>query len=67
MPPDPERADAPHRWLANARADLAIARIPLPHGGLYEHLCFHAQQTAEKSIKAALLSRGADFPPTLNL
>jgi len=42
----------PRRWLENARADLALARSPLPLGGLYEHLCFHAQQAAEKSLKA---------------
>jgi len=67
MRPDPERADAPERWLANARADLALARVQLPPGGLYEHLCFHAQQAAEKSIKAVLLAQGVDFPFTHNL
>ena len=58
MPHDSDRADAPSRWLSNARADLAIARITLPPGGLYEQLCFHAQQAAEKSIKAVLLDFG---------
>ena len=67
MPHDPDRADAPDRWLANARADLALARVPLPPGGLYEHLCFHAQQAAEKSIKAVLLKYRIDFPYTHNL
>jgi hypothetical protein len=32
----------------------------------YEHLCFHAQQAAEKSIKALLLSRNIEVPRTGN-
>lgn len=67
MRPNPDRADAPERWLENARADLALARVQLPPGGLYEHLCFHAQQAAEKSIKAVLLAAGVDFPFTHDL
>ena len=67
MPRDSDRADAPSRWLSNARADLAIAGITLPPGGLYEQLCFHAQQAAEKSIKAVLLKMGVNFPFTHNL
>lgn len=64
MPRESERADAPGRWLENAVADLALAKAPLPLGGIYEHLCFHAQQAAEKSLKAVLLSRGMQFPFT---
>jgi len=67
MSPDPERADAPLRWLANARADLALARVPLPEGGLYEHLCFHAQQAAEKALKAVLHANGVEYPFTHNV
>ena len=67
MPPDNTRADAPERWLKNARADLALARVDLPPGGMLEHLCFHAQQAAEKSIKAVLLALGIDIPFTHNL
>ena len=67
MSPDPERADAPLRWLDNARADLALARVPLPEGGLYEHLCFHAQQAAEKALKAVLRANGVEYPFTHNV
>jgi len=67
MQPDSHRADDPANWLSNAYADLAIARIPLPQGGLYEHLCFHAQQAAEKSLKAVLLKMGVSFPFTHSL
>jgi HEPN domain-containing protein len=67
MPRDLDRADAPDRWLANAQADLALAKVSLPPDGLFEHLCFHAQQAAEKSIKAVLLKCRIDFPYTHNL
>lgn len=67
MQPDDTRADAPARWLDNARADLALASVALQPGGLYEHLCFHAQQAAEKSLKAVLLDSGVDIPFTHNL
>lgn len=48
-------------WLARARGDLALARVPLPEGGFYEDLCFHAQQAAEKALKAVYVSRGWTF------
>ena len=64
MPADSDRADSPERWIEYARADLAIARAPLPPGALYEHLCFHAQQACEKSLKAVLLHLEIDFPFT---
>ncbi len=67
MQPDKSRADAPARWLDNAGADLALARAGLPPGGLYEHLCFHAQQAAEKSLKAVLLHLGVNPPFTHDL
>ncbi len=67
MPPDTGRGDIPARWLANARADLALAKAPLPTGAMYEHLCFHAQQAVEKGLKAVLLKRGVEFPFTHNL
>jgi HEPN domain-containing protein len=33
----------------------------LPEGGFYEDLCFHAQQAAEKALKAVYVSRGWTF------
>jgi len=67
MPPEAQNADVPSIWMDNARADLALARIPLPEGVQFEQLCFHAQQAAEKSMKAVLLHRHVDFPFTHNL
>jgi HEPN domain-containing protein len=34
---------------------------PLPPGGFYEDLCFHAQQAAEKALKAIYVDRGWTF------
>lgn len=48
-------------WLARARGDLAIARMPLPDGGFLEDLCFHAQQAGEKAIKAVYIHYGLPF------
>lgn len=51
----PERKTIPgsaEDWFARARSDLAFARLPLPEGAYYEDLCFHAQQAAEKALKA---------------
>jgi HEPN domain-containing protein len=52
---------SPQEWPARARGGLALARAPLPEGGFYEDLCFHAQQAAEKALKALYLSRGWAF------
>jgi HEPN domain-containing protein len=41
-------------WINRARSDLALARAK-PEGVYLEDLCFHAQQAAEKAIKALLI------------
>ncbi len=43
------------RWLIFAEEDLKVAEIVLREG-LYNQACFHAQQCAEKALKAALLA-----------
>ena len=58
----------PLAWAARAEEDFILARTalrrkqPLTYGA-----CFHAQQCAEKYIKALLVSAGADFPKTHDL
>lgn len=58
----------PLAWVARAEEDflLAIAAVrrvpPLTYGA-----CFHAQQVAEKYLKAALVAQGQIFPRTHNL
>jgi HEPN domain-containing protein len=58
MPQDRPIPGSPQEWLARARGDLALARAPLPLGGFYEDLCFHAQQAAEKALKGVYLHYG---------
>jgi HEPN domain-containing protein len=48
-------------WISRARSDLALARAK-PEGVYLEDLCFHAQQAAEKGIKALLIWHGIEFP-----
>jgi HEPN domain-containing protein len=50
-------------WLRFALEDLDYARTGLQSQHLSAGVaCFHAQQTAEKSIKAVLVLEGADIP-----
>ena len=56
-------------WVAKAEGDYATAERELrvrdrPN---YDAVCFHAQQTAEKYLKAFLQERGVAFPKTHNL
>ena len=46
------------RWLAAAREDLAASRHTAA-GGFHAAACFHAQQAAEKAVKAVHFARGA--------
>ncbi|MGH8583081.1 MAG: HEPN domain-containing protein [Gammaproteobacteria bacterium] len=43
---------SPQEWIARAKDDLALAQVPLPEGGFYEDLCYHAQQAAERALKS---------------
>jgi HEPN domain-containing protein len=65
--PDREIPGSPADWLARARGDLALARVPLPEGALYEDLCYHAQQAAEKAIKAVYRASNLAFRYTHDL
>lgn len=61
-------ASNPLAWVERAEEDFVLARTalrrkqPLAYGA-----CFHAQQCAEKYMKALLISKGADFPKTHDL
>ena len=58
----PERGSPPD-WLRYATSDLRMAEAPPPSGVLLETLAFHAQQAAEKALKAALLHLTGEEPP----
>jgi HEPN domain-containing protein len=57
--------DVTSAWLQHARSDLQLARVALrARDVLPEGACFHAQQCAEKALKALLLQREIPFPRT---
>ena len=51
----------PTEWLSDAEEDLSTARVLLDRG-LHKQACFHAQQSVEKALKAALLRRTGALP-----
>ena len=58
----------PLAWVARAEEDFALARTALRRKQpLTSGACFHAQQCAEKYMKALLISKSADFPKTHDL
>jgi len=67
MPPDRHPPGSARDWLARAKGDLALARVPLPEGAFYDDLCFHAQQAAEKALKAVYRHYGWTFRYTHDL
>ncbi len=59
----PPEVGTPQDWLRHARADLQLARLARGQPGvLSEQVCFHAQQAAEKALKAILIARNMEFP-----
>jgi HEPN domain-containing protein len=61
--------DLIREWVDKAEGDFATAQRELrarrqPN---FDAACFHAQQCAEKYLKALLLEQGATFPKTHNL
>lgn len=61
LPMDP-MADA-ERWLAFASEDVRMARLAAGEG-LWNQVCFHAQQAVEKCLKALLARAGQLLPRT---
>lgn len=67
MRPESDLAGSAADWLRYAYSDLEIARVKEVPKVLLETLCFHAQQAAEKALKAVLVANGISFPRTHNL
>jgi HEPN domain-containing protein len=61
------KADLVSGWLLKAESDLTNARMCLAAGQALDTACFHAQQAAEKYIKAYLTAHELDFPFIHNL
>ena len=56
-------------WIKKAESDLQIAEhtLTLKEDCPFDIACFHAQQCAEKYLKALLVLRSVDFPKTHDL
>src|SRR5436190_23974198 len=52
------------RWMDWARSDLAVANMTEDERIAPEILAFHAQQAAEKALKALLIRYQIEFPRT---
>lgn len=46
---------APDEWMSHAESDLKLAHLAVRDASIrFEQVCFHAQQSVEKAIKAVL-------------
>ena len=60
MPPRPTPG-TPSAWLARAESSLALGRAQLA-GVALEDLCYQAQQSSEKALKAVILAHAPACP-----
>jgi HEPN domain-containing protein len=62
--PDPEVARLSREWLDYAEGDLASAEGMLRSRSSHQprHVCFTAQQAAEKALKARYVARQVQYP-----
>ena len=62
--PDKDHIDRVILWISYAEEDLSLARFALemPGSRPYRLIAFHAQQCAEKYLKAYLVYHDIDFP-----
>ena len=69
MAPDDARIKDVHAWLSKAELDLRAAahEISAPEEGLWGDVMFHAQQAAEKAMKAFLAWHDVPVRKTHNL
>ncbi|MDT8370187.1 MAG: HEPN domain-containing protein [Longimicrobiales bacterium] len=64
-PPEEVRLDFVREWLEKAGRDLAAGgHLLTGEGGFPETVAFHAQQAAEKYLKAFLVWHQVEFPKT---
>ena len=63
MPYEPPPGSA-QDWLRYAVSDLELARMSGTPQVMLESLCYHAQQCAEKALKAVLVAQGIAIPKT---
>lgn len=59
-----ENKDVAHGWLLKAESDIENLKTMMEKGKALDTACFHAQQAAEKYLKAFLRFKGVNFPKT---
>lgn len=67
MSPKDNISGSPEDWFKIALSDFDLAKLDKKGNIRYEELCFHAQQSVEKCIKAILIKNGIGFPKTHNI
>ena len=68
MPPLDPAPGTPADWLRHAHSDLRLAELASADPNvLPNQAAFHAQQAAEKALKAALVHCAVEFPKTHHL
>lgn len=60
-------ADLVAGWMRKGDSDLATAMLCVDSNVSLDTACFHAQQAAEKYLKAFLISTGVSFPLIHNI
>jgi len=60
-------SDLAKGWILKGDSDLANAKRTVASDGPYDTACFHAQQAAEKYLKAVMAAHGLDIPRTHDL
>ena len=65
----PETSSSAHQWVEKAEHDLINAEhtLTLEKNCPFDTVCFHAQQCAEKYLKAFLVQKSISFPKTHDL
>jgi len=67
-PPEEIRVELVEQWLAKAEEDLGVAEhLIIRKTPYFGAMGFHAQQAAEKFLKAILVSLQIEFPKTHDL
>jgi len=67
MPPELPQPGSTLDWLRYAVSDLELAKVSGRPSVMFESLCYHAQQCAEKALKAVLVTRHISVPRTHNI
>jgi HEPN domain-containing protein len=66
-PPDEVKRTLTRHWIEKADDDLAAAAVLIAAREHWNHVCYLAQQSVEKALKALLTHHQVEFPKTHDL